>query len=80
MEGVLLCLVGAVGLVGNATAIAVFSRQRVQRNFHALMVGLALFDATYIIMRYCYLNLRFLQGDHSGCAKPTVDSNPYVAF
>ena len=24
MEGVLLCLVGAVGLVGNATAIAVF--------------------------------------------------------
>ena len=51
MEGVLLCVVGAVGLVGNATAIAVFSRQRVQRNFHALMVGLAVFDATYIIMR-----------------------------
>ena len=55
MEGVLLCVVGAVGLVGNATAIAVFSRQRVQRNFHALMVGLALFDATYIIMRYTTL-------------------------
>ena len=52
MEGVLLCVVGAVGLVGNASAIAVFSRQRVQRNFHALMVGLAVFDATYIIMRY----------------------------
>ena len=52
MEGVLLCVVGVVGLVGNATAIAVFSRQRVQRNFHSLMVGLALFDATYIIMRY----------------------------
>ncbi len=51
LEGVLLFAVGVVGLVGNVAAICAFSRSDVQRNFHTLMVGLAVFDATYIVMR-----------------------------
>ncbi len=51
LEGVLLFVVGLIGLVGNSAAIYVFGRSKLQRNFHVLMVGLSVFDATYILMR-----------------------------
>lgn len=49
VEGVILFIVGIVGSVGNVAAIAVFGRQRLQKNFHALMMALAGFDLLYII-------------------------------
>ncbi len=48
LEGWCLLVVGCVGVVGNLSAIVVFGRQRVQKNFHALMVTLAAFDLAYI--------------------------------
>ena len=50
LEGYLLTAVGLVGLVGNVMAILIFSRQLVQRNFHALMVTLSVFDSLYIVV------------------------------
>eukprot|EP00095_Tigriopus_kingsejongensis_P007527 maker-scaffold103_size370364-snap-gene-2.27 protein:Tk07527 transcript:maker-scaffold103_size370364-snap-gene-2.27-mRNA-1 annotation:"fmrfamide receptor" len=50
IEGYLLTSMGLIGLIGNTLAILVFSRQRVQKNFHALMVTLAVFDITYILV------------------------------
>jgi hypothetical protein len=50
IEGVLLAVVAVFGLTGNAAAIVAFSRQRVQRNFHALMLALCAYDSTYIVV------------------------------
>ena len=50
LEGVFLIIAGVIGLVGNATAVYIFGRQRVQRNFHGLMVALATFDLVYILV------------------------------
>ena len=50
VEGVLLLIVGIIGICGNIAAIVVFGRRRRnQRNFHALMLSLAIIDLTYII-------------------------------
>jgi len=43
-EGVLTFLVGLIGLVGNAMSIWTFSRRRVHRIFHNLLLVLAIFD------------------------------------
>lgn len=50
IEGYLLTTIGVIGLIGNILAILVFARQRVQKNFHTLMVALAVFDIEYILM------------------------------
>ena len=49
IEGVSLCLVGILGILGNVAAITVFARQHLQKNFHALMLSLAAFDLMYIL-------------------------------
>ncbi len=49
VEGVLLLVIGMVGIVGNVTAIIVFAREKLQKNFHALMLSLAAFDLAYIL-------------------------------
>ena len=43
-EGVLILVVGVVGLLGNLTSIYTFSRQKVHRIFHNLLLFLAIFD------------------------------------
>ena len=43
-EGVLILVVGVVGLLGNLTSIYTFSRQKVHRIFHNLLLSLAIFD------------------------------------
>ena len=43
-EGLLIFIIGLLGLVGNAISIWTFSRQRVHRIFHNLLLVLALFD------------------------------------
>lgn len=49
-EGVLLLSVGILGIIGNIASIVVFTiRLKIQRNFHALMICLAIFDLIYII-------------------------------
>ena len=50
-EVVLLSGAGALGLVGNVAAVALFSRQGIQLKFHRLMMMLAFFDLIYIILR-----------------------------
>ena len=50
-EVVLLSVVGAFGLVGNVSAVALFSRQGIQLKFHRLMMMLATFDFIYIMLR-----------------------------
>ena len=52
LEGVMLFTVALFGLFGNGCAMLIFSRQRVQKNFHSLMVALAAFDVAYILSRY----------------------------
>ncbi len=49
VEGVFLLKVGILGIVGNVAAITVFARQHLQKNFHALMLSLSLFDLIYIL-------------------------------
>ena len=43
-EGILILIVGVVGFVGNCTSVVTFSRQKVHRIFHNLLLFLALFD------------------------------------
>ena len=43
-EGVLISVVGGVGILGNFISIYTFSRQKVHRIFHNLLLFLALFD------------------------------------
>jgi hypothetical protein len=43
-EGVLISVVGVVGVVGNLISIYTFSRQKVHRIFHNLLLSLALYD------------------------------------
>ena len=57
VEGVLLMIVGILGMVGNLSAITVFARQHLQKNFHALMLSLAVFDLVYILANFlCFSN------------------------
>ncbi len=43
-EGVLVLVVGVAGVVGNGASVWTFSRQRVHRIFHNLLLVLAIFD------------------------------------
>lgn len=43
-EGVMILAVGTLGLLGNCASIWTFSRQRVHRVFHNLLLVLAIFD------------------------------------
>jgi hypothetical protein len=43
-EGVLILVVGILGLFGNIISIWTFSKQRVHRIFHNLLLVLAIFD------------------------------------
>ena len=42
--------VGVVGMIGNSLAIFWFSRKKIQKNFHQLMLTLAIYDFIYIIL------------------------------
>ena len=52
IEFIISVIAGAAGVVGNISAMVVFSprRHQQQRNFHALMMGLASFDLLYILV------------------------------
>ena len=50
-EGLLISLIGLVGLLGNVISIWKFSRQKVHRIFHNLLLCLAVFD---VVTTYLY--------------------------
>ena len=55
VEGVFLLIIGTFGIIGNVSAIVVFTRQNLQKSFYALMLSLAAFDLVYIITSIlCY--------------------------
>eukprot|EP00094_Tigriopus_californicus_P009763 TCALIF_09412-PA protein Name:"Similar to FR FMRFamide receptor (Drosophila melanogaster)" AED:0.27 eAED:0.27 QI:370/0/0.5/0.5/0/0/2/0/357 len=64
IEGYLLTTIGAIGLIGNILAILVFTQQRVQKNFHTLMVTLAVFDIEYILMNIAVFALPQFSSDY----------------
>ena len=43
-------LVGLIGLLGNSLAIFWFYKKMFQRNFHQLMLTLAIYDIIYVIL------------------------------
>ena len=43
-EGYLILVIGLVGLLGNIASIWTFSRQRIHRTFHNLLLVLTIFD------------------------------------
>ena len=44
VEGVLILVVGCFGLLGNSFSLVLFSRQKVHRIFHNLLLTLTIFD------------------------------------
>ena len=44
VEGVSLLIIGTLGIIGNVSAIVMFSRQLLQKSFYGLMLSLAAFD------------------------------------
>ena len=55
VEGVFLLIIGTFGIIGNVSAIVVFTRQNLQKSFYGLMLSLAAFDLLYIITSIlCY--------------------------
>ena len=48
VEGVFLLIIGTFGIIGNVSAIVVFTRQNLQKSFYGLMLSLAAFDLLYI--------------------------------
>jgi len=50
VEGIGLLLVGVFGVVGNTSGIIWFSRKLIQKNFHQLMLSLALCDLLYVLL------------------------------
>lgn len=51
-EGLLIFIIGIIGLVGNGISIWTFSRQRIHRIFHNLLLVLAIFDIVSILLGY----------------------------
>jgi hypothetical protein len=49
-EVVLLMAVGILGLIGNISAIILFSRLENQLKFHQLMMTLSVFDTLYVVV------------------------------
>jgi len=64
VEGISLLIVGLIGILGNVSAILVFSRQSVQKNFHALMVSLSAFDLLYILGMILVFSIKELNNDY----------------
>ena len=52
-EGYLILVIGLVGLLGNMASIWTFSRQRIHRTFHNLLLVLTIFDT----VRLCTLSV-----------------------
>lgn len=50
VEGIGLLVVGVFGVVGNTSGIIWFSRKLIQKNFHQLMLSLALCDLLYVLL------------------------------
>ena len=50
IEGVLLTTVGTIGLIGNTVSIIVLSQSRMKNSFNQLLIVLAAFDSTFIIL------------------------------
>ena len=48
---VCILVVGILGILGNTTAVTIFARQPFQKNFHALMMSLAIFDLIFILLQ-----------------------------
>jgi len=57
VEGLPLLLIGLFGVVGNFISIIWFSRKIVQRNFHNLMLFLAIFDLLYVCLSITIFSL-----------------------
>ena len=55
LEGVLLCLVAIIGLVGNIICFTTICRQKVQKLFHNLLLLLTTFDMVDVDIFYCWL-------------------------
>ena len=50
VEGVLISIAFGIGVVGNSFSVIIFSRQKVHRIFHHLLLLLAIFDLVSIII------------------------------
>ena len=68
-EGILVSLIGVVGLLGNIMSIWKFSRQKVHRIFHNLLLCLAVFDVVSFFILHTFelillVNLIFFTEQH----------------
>lgn len=78
LEGVLLFIIGLVGIGGNTAAIFVFSRKRrIQRNFHALMLSLSIFDMVSSLIDSILESefLHFLLLPSNSCINPGLNKS-----
>merc|ERR1712223_1980658 len=50
IEGVLLSIVSALGVVGNVVAIFILSKPVMKGSFSSLLIGLSIFDMLYLII------------------------------
>jgi len=50
VEGVLIMAFGCVGLAGNSLSLVIFSRQKVHRIFHNLLLTLTIFDMVSLFL------------------------------
>ena len=63
IEGILLPIVGALGLIGNTAGVLHFGKQgRHKQRFYGLMIILGISDCLLIITFFCVFSLRFLLG------------------
>ena len=70
VEGVLILVAFLVGLLGNSFSIVIFSRQKVHRIFHHLLLLLAIFDMVSSILT---LDINF-------CKRKIVNINKYFEY
>eukprot|EP00095_Tigriopus_kingsejongensis_P005175 maker-scaffold237_size242172-snap-gene-1.31 protein:Tk05175 transcript:maker-scaffold237_size242172-snap-gene-1.31-mRNA-1 annotation:"fmrfamide receptor" len=75
-EGLLIFIVGIIGLVGNGISIWTFSRQRVHRIFHNLLLVLAIFDILYVVCSIHLFSLRIFWPDYDQMVR--IPSLPVV--
>jgi len=57
VEGIALVLVGVLGIIGNICCIFWFSQKVVQKNFHQLMLSLAVCDLLYVLLSIALFGL-----------------------
>ena len=60
LDGPIGITLASIGLVSNIVAITMLMRQRVQRNFHMMMIFLSMWDFGYLVLSICCFSLPLL--------------------